>query len=56
MQGIWAGQKARGHIHRSAQEAEVERQAARDEWEERMARITRIQEEAQRVQAGGQSG
>jgi hypothetical protein len=56
MQGIWAGQKARGHIARSAQEVEVERQAVRDEWEERMARITRIQEEARRLRAGGQFG
>jgi hypothetical protein len=56
MHGIWAGQKARGHIPRSAGEVEVERQAVRDEWEEHMARITRIQEEAQRLHAGGQSG
>jgi hypothetical protein len=56
MRAIWAGQKARGHVPRSAQEVEAERRAVRDEWEERMTRITRIQEEAERLRTGGQSG
>lgn len=44
MQGIWAGQKARGHVPRSAEDVEAERRAVRDEWDERMSRIGRIQE------------
>lgn len=56
MQGIWAGQKARGHVPRSAEDVEAERRAVRDEWDERMARITRVQQEAERLRAGGQAG
>jgi hypothetical protein len=56
MQGIWAGQKARGHVPRSAEDVEAERRAVRDEWDERMARISRIQQEAERLRAGGQPG
>jgi hypothetical protein len=56
MRGIWAGQKARGHVPRSAEEVEAERRAVRDEWEERSARITRVQEEAERLRAGDQPG
>jgi hypothetical protein len=49
MQRIWEGQKARGHIPRGAEEVEAERRAMREEWEERMAEISRIQEEAEKV-------
>jgi hypothetical protein len=49
MQAIWAGQRARGHEPRSAQEVEEERQAVRDEWEDRMRRIEQIQAEAARA-------
>ena len=56
MQGIWAGQKARGHVPRSAEDVEAERRAVRDEWDERMDRITRVQQEAERLRAEGQAG
>jgi hypothetical protein len=56
MQGIWAGQKARGHAPRSAEDVEAERKAVREDWDERMARISRIQQEAERLRAGGQPG
>lgn len=53
MQRIWAGQKARGHVPRGAEDVEAERQAVRDE---RMSRISRIQQEAERLRVGGQPG
>ena len=34
MQNIWQGQRARGHIPRSALEVEAEREAMRQEWDE----------------------
>jgi hypothetical protein len=49
MQGIWAAQKARGHVPRSATEVETERQATRDEWEERAQEIQSVQEEARKI-------
>ncbi len=49
MQGIWSGQKARGHVPRSAEEIESERRIMREEWEERMRRIEQIQSEARRA-------
>lgn len=49
LQGIWAGQKARGHVPRSAQEVEAERRTLREEWEERMRAMEQIQEEARRL-------
>ncbi|HEV3260772.1 MAG TPA: hypothetical protein VG013_28215 [Gemmataceae bacterium] len=52
MQALWAAQRARGHVPRSAQEVEEERQAARDEWDERMRRIEHIQAEAGRARRG----
>jgi hypothetical protein len=55
MQALWAAQRARGHVPRSAQEVEAERQAVRDEWEERMRRIEWIQAEAARVRRGQQT-
>jgi hypothetical protein len=42
MQALWAGQKARGHVPRTVEEVEAEKQAVRDEWEERMRRLERI--------------
>jgi hypothetical protein len=42
-----AKRKGRGHVARSVQEVETERRAVRDEWEERMRRIERIQAEAE---------
>src|SRR5947209_3018797 len=52
MQALWAAQRARGHLPRSAQEVEEERQAVRDEWEDRMRRIEQIQAEAARARGG----
>jgi hypothetical protein len=49
MQGIWEGQKARGHVARSAEEVEAERRATREEWEERMQAIDRVQEAAHKL-------
>jgi hypothetical protein len=52
MQALWAGQRARGHVPRSAEDVEEERQTMREEWEERMRRIERIQAEAARLHRG----
>jgi hypothetical protein len=52
MQAIWTAQRTRGHVPRSAQEVEEERQAVRDEWEERMRRIEQIQAEAAQARQG----
>src|SRR2546422_854072 len=49
MQALWAAQRGRGHVPRSAQEVEDERQAVREEWENRMRRIEEIQTEAARA-------
>jgi hypothetical protein len=49
MQSIWADQKAREHVPRSAAEVEGERKKLRAEWEERMQEIQRIQEEARMI-------
>jgi hypothetical protein len=49
MQRIWDGQKARGHIPRSAEEVETERRVVREEWDERMRKIEGIQLEAHRL-------
>ena len=52
MQALWAAQRARGHVPRSAREVEEERQAVRDEWEDRMRRIEQLQDEAARARRG----
>lgn len=52
MQALWAAQRARGHVPRIAQDVEQERQAVRDEWEDRMRRIEEIQAEAARARRG----
>jgi hypothetical protein len=52
MQPRWTAQRARGHVPRSAREVEEERQAVRDEWEDRMRRIEQIQAEAARARRG----
>jgi hypothetical protein len=49
MQSIWADQQHRGHVARSVQEVEAERQVLREEWEERMRRVEQIQAEAEEV-------
>ena len=57
MQAIWVGQQTRGHVPRNVEEVEAERRAVREEWEERMRRIERIQEQAEQMRkaAGRQS-
>jgi len=47
MQNIWAGQRSRGHVPRSAEEVDAERHLVRREWDERMAKIRRTQQEAE---------
>lgn len=47
MKAIWAGQKARGHIARGPEQVEAERQALREDWEERAQLLEREQEDRQ---------
>ncbi|HET6879677.1 MAG TPA: hypothetical protein VFI31_05970 [Pirellulales bacterium] len=49
MKSIWAGQRSRGHVPRSAEEVEKERKETRDRWEERQQAIERLQEESRRL-------
>jgi hypothetical protein len=49
MKSIWAGQKARGHVPRSAEEVEAERRETRDSWEERQRAIEQLQEQSRRL-------
>ncbi len=49
LQEIWADQRARGHVPRRAEEVEAEREQVRQDWEQRMAEIDRIQEESRRL-------
>jgi hypothetical protein len=51
MGSMWAGQSARGHVPRSTDDVEAERRAMRDEWDDRMAEINRIQDEAERLRS-----
>ena len=46
MEAIWAGQKARGHVPRSAEEVEAERRALRDEFEDRLDKAEQIHRES----------
>jgi hypothetical protein len=54
MEQIWADLKASGHVPRSVQEIEAERQAFRDQWDERQAALeqTHLECEQLRQQAG----
>jgi hypothetical protein len=52
MTAMWAAQRARGHVPRTEADVEANRGELRLEWEERMARIARIQEEAERPRPG----
>jgi hypothetical protein len=56
MTAMWAAQKARGHAPRTEAEVEADRDGLRLEWEEHMARIARIQEEAERLRTGRPPG
>ena len=49
MEAIWAEQKARGHVPRSAKEIEAEREKMREESEEEMREIERIHQECERA-------
>jgi hypothetical protein len=51
MQAIWSGQNARGHVPRSVEDVEAERQLMREEWDKRMAEIARIQYEADHIRS-----
>jgi hypothetical protein len=53
LERIWEGQRQRGHVPRSAEEVEAERRAVRQEWEERMRAIERLQEEARGLRGPG---
>ena len=48
MEGIWAGQKARGHVPRSVGEVEAERQALREEMDDEIEAAIRLQEDCRR--------
>ena len=48
MQEIWAGQKARGHVPRTVEAIEAERQAMRGEMEDEIEDAIRLQEECRR--------
>ncbi|HQU43491.1 MAG: hypothetical protein B7Z73_10245, partial [Planctomycetia bacterium 21-64-5] len=45
MQAIWDGQKARGHVPRTKEQIDAELNALRDEAEEEMRQVERLQEE-----------
>jgi len=49
MRSIWAAQKARGHVPRSAEEVEAERCETREGWANRQEAIERLQEESRRL-------
>lgn len=54
MRAIWDAQNARGHVPRSTREVEAERQAFRDEWEERLAEMERLREEGRAQRSPGE--
>jgi hypothetical protein len=56
MQAVWAGQQARGHAARSVQDVEADRQALREEWEQRMRRLEQIQAEANLIREARRPG
>ncbi len=43
MTSIWKGQRARGHVPRSAEDVELERRETREGWEERQQAIEQLQ-------------
>jgi len=49
MEGIWAAQKARGHVPRTKEEIDAEIGALRDESEGEMQAVERLQEECRRA-------
>jgi hypothetical protein len=54
MEAIWAGQKARGHVPRSAEEVEAQRRALRDEIEDEIQESIRLQEECRKARGESQ--
>lgn len=48
---IWADQKARGHVPRTAEEIQAELRAFRDEAEEEFLAAEKLHEECQRAKA-----
>jgi len=57
MQTIWDGQKARGHVPRTAEEIDAELRESREEWDEHQEAMERIQMEAWASrQAAGEGG
>lgn len=53
LQSIWADQEARGFAPRSTEQVEVERREGREQWDERLQAIERLQEESRRLREGG---
>ena len=49
MEQIWADLKASGHVPRSVEQIEAERQAFRDEWDERQEALEQIHLECERL-------
>ncbi|MBI1914347.1 MAG: hypothetical protein HYS12_06360 [Planctomycetes bacterium] len=56
MQAIWDRQQASGHVPRSVEEVEAERQATRDEWEERLRGLEQIQSEGRAARPSKERG
>jgi hypothetical protein len=56
MRVLWEGQKARSFVPRTVHEVEAERQAMREEWEQRMGRIEQIQAEAEQIRNSRRQG
>lgn len=57
MEQIWADLKASGHVPHSVEETEAERQAFRNEWDERQEALEQIHLECERLrQEVGQPG
>ena len=56
MEQIWAGLRAGGHVPRSVQEIEAERQAFRDDWDERQETLERIHLEGERPREAAREG
>jgi hypothetical protein len=54
MEAIWADQRARGHVPRSAEEVEAERRAFRDEMEDEIQEAIRLQEECRKAREESQ--
>jgi hypothetical protein len=56
MERIWADQRARGHVARSVREVAADRDAMRQEWNERMERLQAIQAEADAIRRSHEKG